>query len=307
MTTRLALAGRWPLAAAVVWAVWSVSMQGATRGADPNYDEAAVGGYTLPDVLAGPDGRPAESPGDWWQRCRPAQLALLEENVYGRRLPPAVVLPVGDPERAEVTLAGGVQAVRRQARLRLGSGPQASIVDVLVYLPKAGAPVPVFLNLNFKGNQAEHPDPGIRLCRAWLPNDEKSGIEGNRATEASRGVNAGRWPVEAMLARGFGMATVCSGDIFPDRPAAGDRAADEPGAIAAWAWGLSRVLDWLVRLPEVDATRVIAVGHSRNGKAALWAGACDERFAMVVSNESGCGGAALERRNFGESSSKITN
>jgi hypothetical protein len=182
-----------------------------------------------------------------------------------------------------VTLAGGVRATRLQVRLRLGDGPKTPTVDLLVYLPKSERPVPVFLNLNFKGNEAEHAAP-------------------------------------AMLARGYGMATACYGDIFPDkpdgrdesvlaalgRPVDGELAPDEPGAIAAWAWGLSRILDWLVRQPEIDATRVIVVGHSRNGKAALWAGACDERFAMVVSNESGCGGAALERRNYGETIADIT-
>jgi hypothetical protein len=252
-------------------------------GAAPNYDESAVVPYTLPDALAGPDGKPAATPEDWTARCRPHQFALLEKNVYGRRLPPAPVMVAGEPERADVTLAGGVQATRLQVRLRLGDGPKAPTVDLLVYLPKSERPVPVFLYLNFKGNDAEHAAP-------------------------------------AMLGRGYGMATACYGDIFPDkpdgraesvlaslgRPMDGELAPDEPGAIAAWAWGLSRIFDWLVRQPEIDATRVIVVGHSRNGKAALWAGASDERFAMVVSNESGCGGAALERRNYGETIADIT-
>lgn len=239
---------------------------GTPRAADTNYDESAVGAYTLPDVLSGPDGRPAATSGDWTDRCRPHQLGLLEATVYGRRLPETVVVPVGDPEKADVTLPEGVRARRMQVRLRLGEGPKAPVVAVLLHLPKADKPVPVFLYLNFKGNQ-----------------EEPLG------------------PVEAMLSRGYGMATACYGDILPDTPDSGAK-----NAIAAWAWGLSRILDWLVRLPEVDATRVIVVGHSRNGKAALWAGACDERFAMVVSNESGCGGAALERRNYGETIADIT-
>jgi hypothetical protein len=233
---------------------------------ETNYDESAVVAFTLPDVLAGPDGRPAVTPEDWKTRCRPHQFALLEAHVYGQRLPDAAVFPVGEPEKSSVTLAGGVRATRLQARLRLGNGAQAPVVEVLLYLPESDKPVPVFLNLNFTGNDAEP------LA-----------------------------PVEAMLARGYGMATACYGDIFPDKP---DGRAE--GAIGAWAWGLSRILDWLVRQPEIDATRVIVVGHSRNGKAALWAGACDERFAMVVSNESGCGGAALERRNYGETIADIT-
>jgi len=262
----------------------SGSPMSSSRAAEVNYEESAVGTFTLPNVLAGPDGRPAASAADWADRVRPHQLALLEAHVYGCRLPPVFVRVDGEPVRSEVALDGiGGQAIRIEARLRLGEGPQTPAVNVLVWLPKSSQSVPLFLYLNFKGNDAEHAAP-------------------------------------AMLARGYGMATACYEDIFPDkpegrrasglaapgRPEQGDIPPDEPGAIAAWAWGLSRILDWLVRLPEVDATRVIVVGHSRNGKAALWAGACDERFAMVVSNESGCGGAALERRNYGETTADIT-
>ena len=307
------------------------------RGAEPSAAEPAALLKSLPDILAGADGTRANTPDEWRQRSRPHQFQLLERFVYGRRLPPvAVMTAVSEVERADVVLQGDVPAVRVQARLRLGGtvdvesgdgesgdGGDRPIVDVLLYLPPkaAGSPaVPVFLELNFRGNHAQHPDPGIRLSTAWMPADKAGGIVDNRATESSRAANAGRWPVEAMLARGYGMATAYCGDVFPDRPdgrpssclgslgrpVEGDLPPDEPGAIAAWAWQLSRILDWLVTLPEVDARRVIVVGHSRLGKAALWAGACDERFAMVVSNDSGCGGAALSRDTRGETVAAIT-
>lgn len=308
--------------------VWCACFAGASamtsiiaRAApQPNSDGAAVSTFTLPDVLSGPDGRVATEVNEWWTRARPHQFELLEKNVYGRKLPAVPVSVAGDIDRATATLADGTKAIRLQARLRLGDAPGAKTTDVLVYFRERTAPTPLFLHLNFKGNQAEHPDPGIRLCTAWLPDDAKNGIVDHRATEASRAVHARRWPVEKLLQRGYAVATACYGDVFPDRPdgraasalgslgrpVAGDLAADEPGAIATWAWQLSRILDWLVTLPEVDAKKVVVVGHSRNGKAAIWAGACDQRFAMVVSNESGCGGAALERRLSGETVEAIT-
>jgi hypothetical protein len=305
---------------AILWGTIAMTAVAAQAAEDANYDEASVRPYTLPDVLAGPDGRPATTAAAWRATSRPHQLELLETSVYGRRLPAVPVTVVGDVDRAAVTLADGVEAKRLQARLRLGTAAGAATTDVLVYLPRTDRPMPLFLHLNFRGNQAEHPDPDIRLCQAWLPDNPQTGVVDHRATEASRAVDAKRWPVEKLLARGYGAATACYGDVFPDRPdgreasalaslgrpVGVDLPADEPGAIATWAWQLSRILDWLVTLPEVDAGKVVVVGHSRNGKAALWAGACDERFAMVVSNESGCGGAALERRTYGETVEAIT-
>lgn len=294
----------------------------ASHAADEvfNYDESKVRSFTLPDPLAGPDGVAATSPDAWRTRARPHQLGLVEANVYGRRLPEVPVDVVGEVERADVVLAGDVAATRIQARLRLGTAEHAPTTDVLLYVPRGARAAPCFLCLNFRGNQAQHPDPGIRLARGWVANDPKAGINDNRATDASRGSWNQEWPVETMLARGYCMATAYYGDTFPDRPdgrpesavgalgrpVAGQLAPDEPGAIATWAWHLSRILDWLVTLPEIDKAKVAVVGHSRLGKTALLAGALDERFAMVVSNESGCGGAALSRRNYGESVRRIT-
>jgi hypothetical protein len=142
--------------------------------------------------------------------------------------------------------------------------------------------------------------------------NKANGIVNHRATEQSRGTEARRWPIEMIVKRGYAIATFYYGDLFPDH---NDGRKDsilpyltkdeDANAISAWAWGLSRALDYLERDKDIDAKRVAVMGHSRHGKAALWAGAQDERFALVISNNSGESGASLARRNFGETVARI--
>jgi hypothetical protein len=169
--------------------------------------------------------------------------------------------------------------------------------------------VPVILALNFRGNHAVIADPGVRLAAVW---DRETGTP-QTAPEASRGADP-QFDVAKILARGYGFATVHYGDIEPDfdggyahgirprflRPGQNEPAPDEWGAIGAWAYGLSRALDFLETVEEVDARRVAVMGHSRLGKTALWAAAQDERFALVLSSCPGEGGASLMRRDYGE-------
>jgi hypothetical protein len=148
-------------------------------------------------------------------------------------------------------------------------------------------------------------------------NDEQKGIVNNLATEASRGTDSGKWAVEEIINHGYGLATAYYGDLEPDNPEGwktGIRTTmksellineNEWGAIGAWAWGLSRMMDYLETDAAVDGKKVIITGHSRLGKACLWAAANDTRFGIVVSNSSGEGGAALSKRWFGETIEKI--
>jgi hypothetical protein len=282
-----------------------------------NYDEAKVPAYTLPDPLRFADGTSVRDARDWTEGRRAEVLRLFETHVYGRSpgAPPGMVFAV---EESDPRALGGL-ATRRQVRVSLDGTASGPGFEILLYVPNAAPhPVPAFLGLNFNGNHAVHPDPAIRLSRAWVR--EGPGIVANRATEAARGTDAASWPVERILDRGYALATVYYGDIEPDHPegwkdgvrgrlgpgATGRFAPDDWGAIGAWAWGLRRALDYIATTPDVDARRVAVIGHSRLGKTALWAGAQDERFAMVVSNDSGEGGAALARRRFGETTESIT-
>jgi hypothetical protein len=208
-------------------------------------------------------------------------------------------------------------ATRKEVRILLEGTSTGAAIDVLLYVPNGRpGPFPVFLGLNFGGNHTVHRDPGIRLPTRWMPSGP--GVVDHGATAAARGRDAESWPVETIVARGYALATAYYGDLEPDHaegwkdgvrsrfgPGA-TRGAGDWGAIAAWAWGLRRILDHLETDADVDAKRVALIGHSRLGKTALWAGAQDERFALVISNESGEGGAALARRRFGETVEAIT-
>ncbi len=285
----------------------------ATAFAQPrgfNYDESKVPEYTLPDPLVMQDGTKVTTAEQWRTKRRPELVKLFGEHVYGRA-------PAGRLAKVEVERASALDGLADRYQVRLFVKEDAPPIDLLVYLPaKAPKPVPVFLGLNFRGNHTVHADPEIRITESWVPND--NGAKNHRATEAGRGVRSSRWPVESLLERGFGLATIYCGDIDPDTHDGfqngvhaavdgkdADRGPDSWGSIAAWAWGLSRALDYFETNEAIDHHRVAVVGHSRLGKTALWAGAADERFAMVVSNNSGCGGAALSRRAFGETVKRI--
>jgi hypothetical protein len=280
---------------------------------EPIYDESKVPPYTLPDPLALADGRKVADARTWTAERRPELLRLFETHVYGRT-------PAGRPRvrsaigRTDPQALGG-KATRSEVALTFGEGASARSMNLLLYLPNAArGPVPVLLGLNFQGNHAVHSDPGITLSTRWIP--QGPGIVAHRATEAARGGEARRWPIETMVERGYAVATAYYGDLFPDRadgapesvlalfPA--ERGPDACGAIGAWAWGLSRAADYLETVAAVDARKIVVFGHSRLGKAALWAGAQDPRFAIVISNESGCGGAALSKRIYGETVEAIT-
>ena len=277
------------------------------RRLDKNYDEALVPAYTLPDPLTLQDGRPVTDAAQWYGQRRPELLSLFETEMYGR-------MP-GRPEGLHFQVlsvedgALGGTAVRKEIRICFDD-TDAHYMTVLLYLPRqAEGPVPVVVGANFHGNTAIIFDTGVSLP------DSAQVARYRLYKEPFRGQEALSWPVGLLLSRGYGLATFFKGDLDPEwddgftngvhplfyREGQTCPDPDQWGAIGAWAWGYSRVLDYLETDPAVDATRVITAGHSRLGKTALWAAVEDGRFAMAFPNNSGCCGAALSRRGYGES------
>jgi hypothetical protein len=286
-----------------------------------NLDESKVGPYTLPDPLVSADGRKILTGTQWIQERRPELLRLFETHMYGKVPHTARAIEPRFQLKSEDQQALGGAAIRREVTIVLSEKPDGPRIDLLLYLPKNAAAkerVPAFLGMNFRGNHTIHTEPGITRSRQWM-RDNGKGVVNNQATESSRGKDSSSWPVEQILARGYALATFYYGDVDPDyddgfkngihplfyQPGQTQPAADEWGSIAAWSWGLSRALDYLEATPEIDPRKVVVMGHSRLGKATLWAGAVDPRFTIVISVQSGCGGAALSRRDFGETVQQI--
>jgi len=282
-----------------------------------NFDEARVPEYVLPNPLVLENGAAVRDL-EAWRLRREELLGLFRSHVYGHS--------PGPPEslRSELLESDGAaldgRAVREQVRLFFGPSDTPR-VDVLIYRPaNADGAVPAFLGLGFFCNPSVHADPAILLSDQWMPDDPSHGIVENRATESTRASAMSRLPVETIVERGYAMVVAYCGDLDPDyddgfqngihplfyRDGQSRPDPDQWGAVGAWAWGLSRILDYLGTHSPIDAGRVAVIGHSRLGKTALWAAAQDERFALAISNESGCCGAALSRRRFGETVAAIT-
>jgi len=281
-----------------------------------NYDESKVTSFTLPDPLVLHGGRKVKTAKSWEKKQRPRILKMFEEQMFGKT--PEGLKITGSRTLEESAVTPFKNGKRKQIEMVLNQNGRDLRIQMLMYLPINVAKAPLFLGYNFNGNHAVCKDVDVLITDSWCENNPSAGIGNHQFTEQSRGIESQRWSIQMILDAGYGVATMYYGDVDPDRndfsdgvhPFSYREGQIKPtpgqwGSIAAWAWGLSQALDCLEKEPSVDASRVTMLGHSRLGKTALWAGALDPRFALVISNESGCGGAALSKRNFGETVKRI--
>lgn len=272
-----------------------------------NYDESKVPAYLLPELLQDDNGKKITTAEQWEKQRKPELMDLFATQVYGCTAKGDI--NVTHEIVKENPNAMGGKATSRQVKFTFSNGKKEIEALLLMYIPNnRTGKVPVFVGYNYKGNHSTTSDttvlysPGLSLVREAGHSDWERGNQINR------------WSYDKIIDRGYAVATMCYHDIFPDKPELKDHsiislfsgynpgsiAPDEWQAIGAWAWGSSRIVDFLETQEKIDCNKIVIMGHSRQGKAALWAGAQDERFRIVISNDSGCGGAALSRRKFGE-------
>ena len=301
---------------------WSAAQQNEARTkayATVNYDESAIPPYTLEDPLSYADGRKLRSKNEWPAR-RQEILEIFQREMYGQ-MPPAGEIFLETLEEG-TTLAGF--ALRRQVRMWFRADHTGPHIDWLQLIPtQVQGPCPAILLLNYTGNHEVLEDKEIVVTESWLRETPHKASQNARGKYNHDGLDH-VFPVSALLARGYALVTACYCDISPDPDPLqeadgvilqdsfaytgvfdlwGPRDAsrtDNTTSLAAWAWALMRGMDMLVQDPAFDEKRVVLTGYSRLGKAALWAGAFDERFPVVVPVQSGGGGAPLAKRDYGE-------
>ncbi len=260
----------------------------------------------IPALLTSKDGKNISSVKQWEKSRRPEIQALVESEMYGKVPAEMKIAEVTILDQDDQAING--KAIRKQVKLTFRGNEKELSVEMLMYLPKGLKSYPTFLGYNFGGNQIVYTDTAIHIAKEW------------NGPARPRGVETANWEVEKLINAGCGVATMYYWDIAPDREdfsigiyplmykqGQTQPASDEWGSLAAWAWGLSRALDYLKTDKQVDGNKVIVLGHSRLGKASLWAGALDQRFAAVISNNSGCGGASIYRDKAGETLLKMNN
>ncbi len=268
----------------------------------------------LPDPLVMMNGERVKTKEDWTKKRRPELKALFEHYMYGTA--PAAPDKIGAKVEREDKKYFDGKATKKEVTIAFGTADTPKIHLLLVIPNDRKQAAPVFVGMNFHGNYTVTTDPSIPLPTAWVPNGTK-GVKDNKAGDEGRGADAAVWNLEDVIAHGYAVATFYCGDIDPDRPDKregvqphyqkphSEPTGDEWATVSAWAWGLSRAVDYLITDGDLDKKRIVVVGHSRLGKAAMLAGAFDERIAVVIPHQAGCGGTAPSRGKVGESVKQI--
>ncbi|NOR74521.1 MAG: acetylxylan esterase [Draconibacterium sp.] len=281
-----------------------------------NYDESKVPQFVIPNPLKTFNGKKVRNVKKWEEKRRPELLEFFTKNIYGEVPGKLKISSVEVVEESNDALNG--KATRKQVQISFQKDNLSLDFTILIYLPKNIEKAPLFVGYNFYGNHTITEDVNVIIPDAWARNNESFGIINNQLTEQSRGVRDNRWAIDKIIDAGYGLATIYYCEVDPDKNDFTDGIhpffykeyrqlpfPSEWGSIAAWSWGLSRCMDYFEQDANIDESKVIVFGHSRLGKTSLWAGATDERFAAVISNNSGCGGAALSKRAVGETVSRI--
>lgn len=252
---------------------------------------AATEAPEIPQALVAKDGTKVTTTEAWETVRRPELLELFRENIYGRNAverPESLMFTSGEKELP----AFDGKAVRKRVVISYkGPGGERSI-NATLYLPAKAKP---------------------KACFILIVNRSRKIIDDAESAPAEF------WPVADLISRGYATIAFHYSDVAPDSakddfksgvfklydPEKRPRAGDAWGAIAAWSWGASRVVDFLETEPRLKGVPIAVAGHSRGGKAALWCGAQDARVALSISNDSGTAGAALSRVSRGETVKKI--
>ena len=284
-----------------------------------NYDESKVPVFTPPDPLTFKDGKKVTTVKQWESQRREELLDMFSSQMYGRAPKEKIKVTYETLSENPEFLNG--KATAKQVKFIFYSGSKKHEAVLLLVLPKnPKGKVPVFVAYNFNGNHSTNHDTSIIMPYFLSLAKTPDYLRWNDA-DRERGGQATRWCFEKVVERGYGIATMYYQDIYPDKPGYDEhgivslfsgfnpdrKTSDQWQALGAWAWGSSRIADYLETQKQVDSKKIMIMGHSRHGKAALWAGALDKRFKIVIANNSGSGGAAMSKRVFGENIARITN
>jgi len=255
---------------------------------ESNYDESKVPYYTLPDALKSSTNKAIKNKLKWEKIRRPEVLTLFEDNIYGQV--PKSFEDIRFSVLSEDKNSMNGKSHRKEVLIEVFNKDKNVRINLLLFIPKnASKPVPAFLLINNRGK--ENTDPSRQIISEF-------------------------WPAEVLIEAGYAIAAFHVSDLAPDNKDEfmngvmqlyPDQLNADNGmrAIGAWGWGASRVMDYFETDPQIDTKKIVLTGHSRGGKASLWAAAQDQRFAICVTNCSGSTGAALARRQFGERVNRI--